>query len=290
MKTQPNATIWLPDAAPHTVIHIIHGMTEHMGLYRAFAQTMTASGVAVAGFDLRGHGTKANGSGCAAMGRDGWAGSVEDIRDFSLELRTAYPAARHYMLGFSLGSFLLREYLAEYPDNGLSGAIIMGTGHQSRLLLSIMGAVVDTQIKKAGFDHTTDLVRQLSFGAYNRKFKPNRTMADWLCPDEKALGAYLGDPLCVKDISSGLFRQLLGSMTRTDFSGWRKDLPILLLSGEEDPVGDFGKGVKALEARLRRAGLNPRLGLIPNARHALLWKDTASAGEAADVILQFVQS
>ena len=76
------------------------------------------------------------------------------------------------MLGFSLGSFLLREYLTKYPDEGeVAGAIIMGTGHQTGWLLSIMMGVVKGQIKKAGFDKTTDLVRQLSFGTYNQKYK-----------------------------------------------------------------------------------------------------------------------
>ena len=240
------AYLWMPDGEVKAVLQITHGMTEHMGRYEAFAEYLQPMGIAVAGFDLRGHGRNSGDPDVASFGEGGWAASIEDMRLFYELLKGRFAGASHYMLGFSLGSFLLREYLTKYPGKGeLAGAIIMGTGHQPGWLLSIMMGIVKGQIKKAGFDKTTDLVRQLSFGTYNQKFKPNRTAADWLCADETELDKYLADPLVRKDISSDLFWELLGSMKRTgsafEYDGRDTSLPILLISGQDDPVGDAGK-------------------------------------------------
>lgn len=210
------AIVWQPEEDVKAVLQITHGMTEHMGRYEALAEYLCRHGIAVAGFDLRGHGKNPGDPEIASFGKGGWAASIEDMRLFFTHLRRRFPGVPHYMLGFSLGSFLLREYLTKYPGEGeLAGAIIAGTGHQPGWLLSIMMAIVSGAFKKAGFDGTTDLIRQLSFGTYNQKFKPNRTEADWLCSDAQALDDYLADSLVRKNISAGLFRELLGSMKRS---------------------------------------------------------------------------
>ena len=286
------AYLWLPDGAVNAVLQITHGMTEHMGRYEAFAEFLCPKGIAVTGFDLRGHGKNPGDSEVASFGEGGWAASIEDMRLFYALLQARVPGVPHYMLGFSLGSFLLREYLTKYPAEGeIQGAIIMGTGHQPGWLLSIMMGIVKGQIKKAGFDKTTDLVRQLSFGTYNQKFKPNRTAADWLCSKETELDKYLADPLVRKDISAGLFWELLGSMKRTgsasEYDGWDTGLPILLLSGQDDPVGDAGKGVQAIYSRMKKTGMeNVTIKLFPNARHDLLHEEATGA----DAIVRWIQS
>jgi len=173
------AMLWMPDDEPRTLLQITHGMTEHIGRYEAFTHAMTAQGIAVAGYDLRGHGRNSGNSNIASFGEDGWDASLQDMRLFFEYLAERFTGIPHHMLGFSLGSFLLREYLGKWPDD-VSSAIIMGTGSQPRFILSVMMAIVKGQIKKAGFDNTTDLVRQLSFETYNQKFKPNRTESDWL--------------------------------------------------------------------------------------------------------------
>jgi alpha-beta hydrolase superfamily lysophospholipase len=217
------------------------------------------------------------------------------MRLFYALLQERFPGAPHYMLGFSLGSFLLREYLTRYPDEGeIAGAIIMGTGHQPGWLLSIMMGIVKEQIKKAGFDKTTDLVRQLSFGTYNQKFKPNRTAADWLCADETELDKYLADPLVRKDISAGLFWELLGSMKRTgsafEYDGWDTSLPILLISGQDDPVGDGGKGVRAIYNHMKKTGMeNVTIKLFPDARHDLLHEEKYGAEAARKYIAEWIK-
>ncbi len=286
------AYLWLPDGEVKAVLQIAHGMTEHMGRYEAFAEYLVPMGIAVAGFDLRGHGRNPGDAEVASFGEGGWAGSIEDMRLYYELLNRRFPGVPHYMLGFSLGSFLLREYLTKYPGEGeIAGAIIMGTGHQPGWLLSIMRGIVKGQIKKAGFDKTTDLVRQLSFGTYNQKFKPNRTAADWLCADEKELNKYLADPLVRKDISAGLFWELLGSMKRTGSAlSWDTSLPVLLISGQDDPVGNGGKGVRAIYQRMKKNGMeHVTLKLFPGARHDLLHEEKNGADAARKFIADWIK-
>ena len=168
--------LWLPDGEPRRILQITHGMTEHIGRYEAFAKKLTAQGIAVAGYDLRGHGKNPGNPNVASFGEGGWEAALEDMHLFFERLSTRFPGVPNDMLGFSLGSFLLREYLGRWTE-GVSRAIIMGTGYQPAPVLSIMMAIVEGQIKKGGFDHTTNLVRKLSFGTYNKKFKPNRTQS-----------------------------------------------------------------------------------------------------------------
>lgn len=289
------AYLWLPDGEVKAVLQITHGMTEHMGRYEAFARYLCSMGITVAGFDLRGHGKNPGDAEVASFGEGGWAASIEDMRLFYELLEQRLTVVPHYMLGFSLGSFLLREYLTKYPDEGeVAGAIIMGTGHQPGWLLSIMMGIVNGQIKKAGFDKTTDLVRQLSFGTYNQKFKPNRTTADWLCADETELDKYLADPLVRKDISTGLFLELLGSMKRTgsayEYDGWDTSIPILLISGQDDPVGDGGKGVQEISRRMKKSGMeNVTIKLFPGARHDLLHEEKNGADTSRKFIAEWIK-
>ena len=152
----------------------------------------------------------------------------------------------------------------------------------------------DISYSKVFFDKTTDLVRQLSFGTYNQKFKPNRTTADWLCADETELDKYLADPLVRKDISAGLFWELLGSMKRTgsayEYDGWDTSIPILLISGQDDPVGDGGKGVQEISRRMKKSGMeNVTIKLFPGARHDLLHEEKNGADASRKFIAEWIQ-
>ena len=264
-------TIWYPVCSPSMVVQITHGMTEHIYRYKEFATTLCLHGIAVAGFDLPGHGRNLSSSNIASFGNNGWKTALENIHDFSNYLQHNYPNIQKYILGFSLGSFLVREYLNKY-EHIFSGAVIAGTGHQPAFVLSIMMSIVKRQIDANGFDNSTPLVKKLSFDTYNNKFKPTSTDFDWLCSDEKQLHDYINDRYCANAISSGLFWQLLNSMKYTGaksaYSKWDKELPILLISGDSDPVGDFGKGILRVEKSMRAAGiLNVSAHILPSARH-----------------------
>lgn len=287
------AQLWLPDGAPVALIQITHGMTEHIGRYADFAREMTAQGIAVAGFDLRGHGRNPGDKAVASFGEGGWEASIRDMKCFYQLLEERFPGVPHYLHGFSLGSFLLREYLGIYPEDG-AGVIIIGTGNQPGWLMSVMMGIVKGQIKKAGFDGYSPLVRQLSFGTYNQKFKPNRTDKDWLCQDPETVDDFLEDPLCRENFSAGLFYQMLSAMKRTGsntaFDNWNKDKPILLICGENDPVGNMGKGARAVEQAMKKAGLDVTMQLLPGSRHMVLGEKASGAADAAvKTILQWIK-
>lgn len=252
------SVIWSPDGETKAVLQVIHGMTEHMGRYYDLAKYLSNRGVAVAGYDLRGHGEAATSNECASFGEGGWDRSITDINLFHRHIKQKFPETPIFMLGFSLGSFLLREYLNSNYEKP-TGAVIMGTGHQSPLILSIIIGIVKTQIKKNGFDGTTPLIKKLSFDTYNKKFAPYRTDFDWLCSNNDAIDEYINDKKCIKGISSGLFYDLLCSMKRTAaknaYVNYPKDMPIYIMSGMKDPVGDFTKGTGIVESDMKKAKL-----------------------------------
>ena len=285
------AVIWQPEHVK-AVLLVAHGTTEHMGRYEKFASAMAAFGVAVAGFDLRGHGRNGGDPDVAAFVPGDWQASVADLQLLWEHLHRVFSGVPLFVMGFSLGSFLVRDLLNTYPTDSLSGVILMGTGHQPGWLLSVMRGIVSGQIKKVGFHNPSALVRKLSFGIYNEKFKPNRTDVDWLSASEAAVDDYLADPLVRRQTSSGLFWELLGSMKRhcspTEYDRWDKNLPVLLVSGGEDPVGNAGKGVTTVCRQMEGAGMKAvTLKLIPGARHALLMDN---AGDVEDMIGEWISA
>lgn len=286
-------TIWYPDGNPAMVVQIAHGMTEHIGRYEKMAEYLTSSGIVVAGFDLRGHGRNPGDSQCASFGEGGWELSIQDMHLFYLELESRFLGIPHFMLGFSLGSFLLRDYLSFCHDRA-DGAIIMGTGHQPGIILNMLMPTVKREIKVHGFDSSTKKIDELSFENYNRQFAPNMTPVDWLCADAVQRQEYREDPLCRKTISAGLFWQLLDSMRRTgktaSYRSWDKEMPVLLLSGQDDPVGDKGKGVQRVRKSMSKVGMQSvQMNLIPGARHDLFHEEeSGAAAEALDVLKKWL--
>ena len=289
-----HGTIWEPaDGDFKMVLQIVHGMTEHIGRYERFAHELVAEGIVVAGLDLRGHGRNAGDYQIATWGIDGWKNSLNDIHAFYEKLQSQYHKP-HVILGFSLGSFLLRDYLSKFPEDVIDRAIIMGTGCQPGLFLMAMKGIIEKEIEKVGVDQTSDLVRKLSFANYNKRFKPNRTNADWLCSDEKELDEYLNDPLCKEDISAGLFYDLLSAMLRTSsrytYRNWR-DISVLLLSGKMDPVGGMGKGVKKVYRQMEREGIMVKMDLIDGARHDILHEyESGAAHKVIQIILEYLEN
>ena len=286
-------TLWLPEGKPLALLQLTHGMTEHTGRYADFAQELTNHGIAVAGFDLRGHGQNPGNPDVASFGEKGWDATIEDMKCFYDLLDARFPEIPHFLQGFSLGSFLLREYLGRYFD-GPAGAIILGTGYQPPAILSVLQWIIQKEWNKAGFDNTTDLVKKLSFETYNQKFRPNRTDADWLCADEAQLDTYRKDPLVRRNISGGLFWELLGSMKRTGspftYDHGDTEIPVLLLSGEDDPVGDQGKGVRKVYQQMRKSGIEDvTLHLLPDARHDVLHEvSSGAAAQATEIIRAWI--
>lgn len=278
-QTNIHMVIWEPDTRVYGVIQVVHGVTEHIMRYEEFANYMNKGGIAVVGIDLIGHGLSTN-NGAKKMyfGPEGsWKYVVGDLDTCFQNAKELYPDVPYVMLGFSLGSFLVRSYLIDYPGK-VDGAILVGTGQIEKFLLKLARKIAIKEGLKYGEDKTTDKIRNLTFGTYNKHFKPNRTPYDWLCLSNTAVDNYIADSLRGDAMSSGLFRELLDGMKYTsEISNVKKVnimKPILLLSGQNDAVGDFGKGVIKVCNEYKKVGVQDlTLKIYNNLRHDIMHED-----------------
>lgn len=279
--------LWLPEGQPRAVVQIIHGIAEHIGRYDHFARFLTERGFAVCADDHMGHGLSVESGGVFGYFSGGWMAAVRDERSLFEEMKKRFPAVPYFMLGHSMGSFLLRTYLYTYPGE-LTGAIISGTGWQPELALSAGLALCKLEQLRIGETGRSKLLKELMFGAYNKKFSPNRTPNDWICSDEAVVDAYTEDALCGFDATVGLTRDMLTGISmnqkKENLAKMDKTLPVLFVSGMQDPVGAMGEGVLRTIDAFKRAGLtNVTIRLYPEGRHEML-NETNRTEVYADVL------
>ena len=264
---------WLPEGHPKAVVQIIHGIAEHAGRYDDFANFLTQYGYAVVADDHMGHGSSIE-DGTAGYFHGGWLAAVADEKMLRDKTAGEYPGVPYFMLGHSMGSFLLRTYLYTYPDT-IEGAIISGTGWEAPLKVKMGLLLCGVEAKRLGETKTSPVITKLMFGAYNKDFQPQRTKDDWICSDESVVDAYQADPLCGFDPTIGLARDLLTGVQMNErpenLAKMDKTLPVLFISGSKDPVGAMSKGVLACIDAFKRNGLrNISIKLYPNDRHEVL--------------------
>ena len=276
-KTQIHAVEWKPETEIKGVIQIAHGVTEYILRYENFAEFFTQKGFVVVGNDHLGHGQSIapNGKPMYFGPNGSWNFVVKDIDTCKQMTKKKYPNVPYMILGFSLGSFLVRTYLIDYAQEPLDGAIIMGTGYIPNFKIAIAKMMANKEAKKVGEENTSPVIKSLTFETYNKLFKPNRTAFDWLCSNEEALDEYIKDPLRGENYSAGLFREMLTGMQYTaelkNIQKMNKKMPIFLLSGDKDPVGEFGKGVIKTHEIFKKAGIEDvEIKLYPNLRHDIL--------------------
>lgn len=275
-KTRLHGIAWIPeDVTPAAVLQIVHGVAEYIGRYDDFARFLNSHGVIVVGHDHLGHGLSLPEGGTPVYFGDGntWNTPVDDVYVLHTKLKEQYPHLPLLLMGHSMGSFLSRTYLIRYPGT-VKAAILMGTGWQSAAALT-GGLALAGMLKRRNAAATNDTVTELAFGAYNKTFKPNRTDYDWLSADEENVDEYIADPLCGQDATVGLFYEMLTGIRfnqrRNNLDRMDKSMPILLISGEDDPVGGMGAGVRQTYAEFKRAGITDcTLKLHPGLRHELL--------------------
>lgn len=275
-KTTIRAIKWIPDTKINMILQIAHGVTEHISRYEKLAKYFTSKGILVVGNDHLGHGKSIiPDSKPVYFGPIGsWNNVVKDIEKCREIISKEYPNIPYTLLGFSLGSFAVRTHLIDYP-NTVTKAILIGTGQTPSLAIKLAKFITNMEAKKHGEENNTETIRNLTFGTYNKKFAPNRTDFDWLCSNDESIDEYIKDPLKGDCMSSGLFREMLTGMEYTanldNIKKMNKNIPILLLSGSNDPVGDYGKGVTNTYKKLKKARINAvTIKIYPNLRHDIL--------------------
>lgn len=281
--------LWQPQGQIRGVVQIVHGIAEHMGRYDHFARYLNAHGYVVCGEDHLGHGKTGEAAGQFGFfgRRNGWTLATDNVRAFRQRMAEKFPGVPYILLGHSMGSFLTRTYLCRYPGT-VDGAILSGTGQESPLLVAT-GRLVSTVLGwLRGPTYVSQLVYSQSLGVYNRQFRPNRTTVDWMCSDERMVDAYLQDPLCSFIPSVGLFRDMLGGLryisSEKALSRMDPNTPIYLFSGDQDPVGANGAGVRKVYGYFKDHGTRDlELKLYPGARHETL-NETNRMEVYADVL------
>lgn len=275
----------MPDGAARGILQIAHGMAEHAARYAEFAEALTRAGFAVYANDHRGHGRTAEGKTLGFFAEHhGWSTAVDDLHEVSALARGEVPGGPLVLFGHSMGSLLARSYGARYGTE-LAGLILSGTPADAGLLAKVGRVVALTEGRVRGPRHPSKLLDTMSFRAFNKAFKPTRTDFDWLSRDEASVDAYIADPLCGFVCTDGFFADMLGGLTAVNSrAGLPATLPVLIISGDADPAGKNGKGVRAVAGLLRGEGVEEvTLTLYPGARHEIL-NETNRDEVTADVI------
>lgn len=270
--------IWFPPARVtiRGVVQIIHGMSEHMERYEEFATALASKGYVVGGEDHSGHGKSAcSDSQLGHLPMDsGDEVLVSDARNFGLLLRGAFPTVPFFVMGHSMGSFIAR-ILAEKYSEGITGVILCGTGNQPVALSKAGHALTKLIARRNGPTHRSDLVDQIVMGTLSKGVKNARTDTDWICCDPEVVDAYIADPLCGQKFSLGGYAALTNLTAACCSKRHAKkvptELPLLFIGGEQDPVGNCGKGVKSAAQMYKKAGVRDvETILYPGMRHEIL--------------------
>ncbi|OTO73038.1 MULTISPECIES: alpha/beta hydrolase [unclassified Enterococcus] len=260
---------------PWAVLQVTHGMAEHLLRYEALAEYLNEQGIVVIGHDHLGHGSSIQEDPKGYFHDETIKhGLVQDLYEVTRWGKKQYPKLPFFILGHSMGSFVLRNYIYDYGEE-IQGAILVGTGQQPVWLTRMGQKSAKLLSKIQGEKHPSKLIDRLAFGTMNRKIEAPRTDKDWLVSLPEEVDAYLADPNCGFLFTLSGYHELFTLIIRAQNAELvhkvPKNLPILLLSGKEDPVGEYGKGAMKAARAYRAAGVQQvTVHLYEKARHELL--------------------
>lgn len=275
-KTKIHAVKWIPEGKPVCILQIVHGMAEYIERYERLALVLTEQGILVTGEDHLGHGKSVGENGiygyfCA---HDPATVVVRDVHRLKKMVQEQYPGVPYLLLGHSMGSFILRNYLNRY-GSGIDGAIVMGTGMQPKAVLNAAKAVTKLQKAFLGDAHVSRLLDKMAFGSYQKKITDGVGSMDWLSRDKKEVQKYLDDPRCGFVFTVNGFEtmfELIGRLHDPEsINKIPKELPVLFVAGQEDPVGSYGKAVLEVAESFQNSGMTQvECKLYPGMRHELV--------------------
>lgn len=276
-KTLIHVNQWTPSERRILgVVQIAHGVAEYGARYAPFARFLCGHGFVVVANDHLGHGQSLiPGGPMVYLGeKDGWWNVVDDMECLRSRVAKVFPDRPYFLFGHSMGSFLSRTHLIRYPGR-LDGCILCGTGHQSPALIAGGKLIADREIRRLGKKAFSARADDLAFGAYNKAFAPTRTRFDWVSASEENVDAYIADPLCGGDTTLGLFRDMLDGLSyitrQSNMDKMDAGLPVFFIAGDQDPVGDMGKGVRKAHDCFKKAGIRDlSIKLYHGLRHEIL--------------------
>jgi alpha-beta hydrolase superfamily lysophospholipase len=267
------------DGVPRAILQIAHGMTEHIERYDAFAKYMANRGILVIGHDMLGHGMSVENPedpdqyGYFAP-KDPNRVLLEDIYQLMQDTKRRYPNVPYVLMGHSFGSFLTRQFVFDYPGMA-DGVIVMGTGMPPRPAVRFMKILLGILGRVQGDHHHSKLVTNMIFGPYAKAFPEDETGFGWLTKEKDIVDAYVADPRCGFVFTVNGYKAMFEGIGRLhkkkNLKMIQKELPMLFISGEDDPVGNNGRGPKKVVRKLRHLGMKHiTLRLFLGDRHEVL--------------------
>jgi len=269
------ARYWEPEQKPLAIVQLVHGIAEHVERYDPFAAWLNDQGYLVVAQDHMGHGKTCNDSQPKGYFHGGWFSAAEDTYALLRSTMERFPKIPYILFGHSMGSFLVRTILAKYPNSGIAGCIICGTGWMPDIVLGAGKLVSSAVCKLGGEDKPSRLLQTMMFGSYNQRIEHHRTDFDWLTRDTRIVDAYISDPDCGFIASAGLVRDMMSGMRYNQkpatLARMDKSLPVFFIAGGEDPVGSCGDGVKIAVQKFKDSGMqNVSCKIYPLCRHEIL--------------------
>lgn len=274
--TQIHVVEWRPAGKVKAVLQISHGMVEYIDRYDEFARFLCKEGFLAVGNDHLGHGASVRsdeylGYFHETMGNEYVIGDIHKLREIT---QKKYPKAPYFMLGHSMGSFLIRQYMELY-GKGLAGVIVMGTGAHSAVSLAAGRMLCQIIAAFKGWSYRSSLLDNMAFASYNKRFEPARTDKDWLTKEERIVDAYREHPWCRFRFTINayyhMFRGIQFLQEKKNVERIPKELPLFLVAGADDPVGNFGESVKRVYETYRKCGIRDvQIKLYENDRHEIL--------------------
>ena len=266
---------WAVDE-PKAIVQVLHGMAEHGARYARLAGELARAGYTTYAHDHRGHGRSIpEGSPPGHIADDdSWNLMVADAHAVNREIAGRHPGVPVIVLGHSMGSFVLQQLLFEHPDDMVAAAI-SGSNGKPPAIAALGKLLARIERARLGRRQPSPIIQNLTFGGYNKPFAPARTEFDWLSRDPDEVDVYIDDPMCGFAVSTQTWFDMLNALGRiadpVNVAKVPKDLPLYLFAGDQDPVGENGKGMRNLHDAYRRAGVRDvRLVLYPGGRHEML--------------------
>lgn len=268
---------WKPEGKPKAVVHICHGMVEYIERYQELAEQLCRQGYVVYGADTLGHGKSVVNKNCFGHFGDS-NGNWKLLSDMVLLqglAKRAYPGLPYFILGHSFGSLMVREYVERFPDS-VDGMILMGTMHHSNMEAQLGKTICNiiAATKKEGYRYRSTFVNDMAIGRLDKHFRKEDLRNSWLSKDREEVALYNAKPECNFIFTVGAYRDMMTAILevndRKNLERLHAGMPVLLMAGDQDPVGHFAKGPRHLYKVYKELGLDCRIRIYKNDRHELL--------------------